>query len=319
MGKLSVELNNVNIIAILKNTIESILPTAEKKSIRIIESLKLSQAYVYADEHRLKQIFWNILSNAIKFTPPHGKIQIDINVVNKNLPHLIHISISDTGKGIKPEFLPFIFDLFHQVDSSSTRGHIGLGLGLVLVHSLLDMQGGKITAHSQGDNLGSTFTVTLPLIDSEQMFSAKKQNNLFADFKDSLENHYLHGLTILFVDDGYETREIIKAALSFFGATVFLAATVKEAYDLFKSNSFDIIISDIAMPDEDGYSLVNKIRQYETKQKQKNIVIALTAYAGSENVNKAIDAGFDAHLAKPFDISQLVQIIRDKTQIRSIA
>jgi CheY-like chemotaxis protein/two-component sensor histidine kinase len=312
MGKLSVELQYVNVISVLKQTIDSISPAAAKKHIEIKEDLSVPEVFISADSARLKQIFWNILSNAIKFTPNYGRIEIKISVSLKNQKQFIHISIIDNGKGIKPEFIPFIFDRFAQIDSSSTRTHGGLGLGLALVHSLLKLQGGEIEANSQGENYGSTFTVTFPLMESDQMLVYRNQNISALQDGISIENTYLQGIKLLLVDDGEQTREALCSALFYFGAQVCLAASVREALDIYQKDPLDIIISDIAMPEEDGYDLLRKIRQTEHYKKKKNIIIALTAYAGPENFEKAISAGFDYHLAKPVDIIKLVMLIKEK-------
>lgn len=294
MGKLLIDLHPINLKILLQKVVDAIRPTADKKSIGIHTEIDVHNVLVSADSARLKQVLWNLLANAIKFTPPSGKITVKLSTQTIDGNKLAQIIIQDTGKGIKPEFLPHIFNLFSQADSSSVRVHGGMGIGLALVNNLLKLLGGTISAESPGVNQGSTFTVSLPLLTEEPHMPE------------------LSGLKILFVDDEEKTREAMSVALSSLGAKVILASSAKAAFEIFISSSPDVIVSDIAMPEEDGYSLLAKIRAHESYMEKPIPTIALTAYNRSTHFGKS-SSDFHAYLTKPVDILQLARVIKEQS------
>ncbi len=306
LGKLSIELKNINLIDTLLKTIATIKPSAEKKLITIKENIAFDIVFVNSDRSRLQQIFWNILSNAIKFTPAKGCIEIGISLSADK----VIISFSDTGKGVKPEFLPYIFDRFSQADASTTRRHGGLGIGLAIVKSLLELQGGAIDADSPGENQGTRFTVTLPILKNHFFEQLDFPMTLPLSYLSNNKFSSLKNIKILYVDDQPHTGDAIAYVISSFDAQIYLAYSVKEALHIYQNIKPDIIISDIAMPDEDGYSLIRKIRIIE-KQMDWNEVpaIALTAHANQEHLEIALAAGFQTYLTKPINMMQIIEAI----------
>ncbi len=309
-GKLVVEFEPVNVLSLLLSSVESIRPSAEKKSIQIYENHTSDQVFVSADSVRLKQVFWNLLSNAVKFTPNDGKINVTLDVVEEDEVRKVRVRIQDTGKGISSEFLPRLFQRFSQQDSSNIRAHGGLGLGLSLVRSLLDLLGGSVEAASPGEGLGSTFTVKLPLIDEKVKDDQKRISSADALAKpDIYSADALSKLKILVVDDDQKTREVLLAALTSFGAQVRLAASAREAFEMLEKFETDVLVSDIGMPEEDGYSLIRRVRATNSERKKGIPAIALTAFVGHGEHRKAISEGYQAHLSKPVDAQQLVRAI----------
>jgi CheY-like chemotaxis protein len=252
---------------------------------------------VSGDAGRLQQVVWNLLSNAIKFTPNNGQVDICLEQVSNSA----QITVSDTGKGINPKFLPYIFDSFRQEDASTTRKYGGLGLGLAIVRSLVEAHGGTIWAQSKGEGQGAKFTVQLPLLDIQPQ---KSQT-------DQLTNQQpeITGIRVLVVDDEADTRELLTALLTQYGAevlTVVSAAEVLVALESFKPN---VLVSDIGMPDVDGYNLIQKIRSLPPASGGQIPAIALTAYARIEDRQRSLLAGFQYHISKPIDVGELLQAI----------
>jgi CheY-like chemotaxis protein/anti-sigma regulatory factor (Ser/Thr protein kinase) len=258
---------------------------------------------VSGDAGRLKQVVWNLLTNAIKFTSPKGIIEVTLNELTSE--HKVRICIRDTGKGISAEFLPHIFKLFTQADSSSVRVHGGLGIGLALVHSLVKLQGGDIKAESPGEGKGSTFTVTLPLRSEKNAVEpvTKKHSS------NALDHFSLSGLRILLVDDDEATLRSTQQVLCSFGAEVRWVLSTSEAIDEFKKARPDLIVSDIGMPIRDGYSLIREIRGLKVEEGGNTPALALTAYADAQSRDLALQAGYQAHRAKPIDSEDLVRTI----------
>jgi CheY-like chemotaxis protein len=256
-----------------------------------------------ADPLRLQQIFSNLLTNAIKFTPPGGQIFVSLDRSSGPEGELARIQFKDTGIGIKPEFIVQIFERFNQADSSTTRSYGGLGLGLSIVKSLVEMQNGTVKAESQGK--GSTFTVTLPLVPEKD----RGYIDLEAQYEQRKTFARLDGLKILVVDDSVDNLRLFSVMLKSLGAEVQLAESAQEG--LLKLSKFepDILLSDISMPNEDGFSLIRKVRVLEAGQARSLPAIALTAYAGENDVRNVIAAGFSAHVAKPVEKRLLSQVI----------
>jgi CheY-like chemotaxis protein len=255
---------------------------------------------MFADPIRLQQILWNLITNAIKFSPDGSKVLVKLNRVQSVSGDIIQFQVSDNGKGIKPDFLPFVFERFTQVDSTSTRAYGGLGLGLAIVRKLVEMHMGTISVESLGDNRGSTFTVSLP---AKPELPSQKPVNRTHDYSEA----DLSGLKILLVDDEEPAREVFCLLLEAFNAEVKTAGSASEALAVFKDFRPNVLVSDIAMPVEDGYSLIAKIRALNPTVP----ALALSAYAGQDEINRMLAAGFHAHVAKPVDAGKLARSIAD--------
>ncbi|NBD17896.1 MAG: response regulator [Cyanobacteria bacterium] len=296
-GKLNLNLTSVDLSGVIDAAIETVKSAATAKSITL--NLELSPIpTLYGDPVRLQQVIWNLLSNAIKFTPQGGRVDICLEGVEEEA----HLTVKDTGQGISPHFLPHIFESFRQQDASLTRNFGGLGLGLSITRYLVEAHGGTITAESAGAGLGATFTVRLPLVHvaSELTLTEKEESSSKAD---------LTGIRILAVDDEVDARELLNVVLTAYHAEVRAASSAREALALLASFQPDILISDIAMPDRDGYALIKQIRALPAEAGGQISAIALTAYAQVEDQQRAIASGYQTHLAKPIDIKQLVRAI----------
>jgi CheY-like chemotaxis protein len=280
--------------------------------------------YVIGDPVRLQQVIWNLLTNAIKFSPPSSKIDIFLTEDISQVPTIAEIKIKDYGKGISSEFLPFVFTQFSQADSSSIRVHGGLGLGLSIVKNLVELQNGKVKVENNLNEPGTTFTLNFPLVDAVAFTTLTEQNETKPSIKiPSIPTHEpkkllnkgsLNDVKILLVDDDENTRDALVNFLQTYGAIVESAesaVTALRKIELFKPN---ILISDIAMPNEDGYSLIRKIRGLESSRFKDIPAIALTAFAANEDAQKALASGFQTHLSKPVDSSDLINAILKLTQ-----
>jgi len=252
---------------------------------------------VSGDATRLQQVVWNLLSNAIKFTPNQGQVDIRLEQIDNQA----QITVSDTGKGIHPDFLPYIFESFRQEDASTTRKYGGLGLGLTIVRQLVEAHGGTIVADSPGKGLGATFTVLLPLLNVEP------ENNQTGDLPQQILD--LTGIRVLAVDDELDTRELLTALLTQYGAEVLTVASVAEVLTSLKSFQPDVLVSDIGMPEVDGYTLIQQIRALPPEQGGQLPAIALTAYATEDDRQRAIASGYQQHLIKPLEPEQLAEAI----------
>ncbi|HEY9805894.1 MAG TPA: ATP-binding protein, partial [Candidatus Obscuribacterales bacterium] len=295
-GKLTLNLALVPLTTPITAALETVHLSAEAKSIQVKSQLNPDVGPVMGDAGRLQQVFWNLLSNAIKFTPEQGQIQVKLEQVEQSA----QITVADSGQGIRPEFLPFVFNRFRQQDSSITRQFGGLGLGLSICRQLVEAHGGTIAADSAGEGKGATFTVRLPLISQA---SASTPAALPTQQSTSLK-----GTQILVVDDEPFTLQFITFALEEAGATVTAVTSGKAALQALRRSTFDVLISDIGMREMDGYALIQQIRS-AFPQNQKLPAIALTAYATEENSQKALSAGFQQHLAKPIEPEALISAI----------
>jgi PAS domain S-box-containing protein len=303
-GKLRLDVRAVDLPSVISAAVDSARPAAEAKNIRLQTLLDPQAGPISGDPDRLQQIVWNLLSNAVKFTPKNGRIQVRLERVNSH----VEIVISDTGKGIEPEFLPFVFDRFRQSDGSMTRRHGGLGLGLAIVRQLVELHGGTVSVESAGEEQGSTFIVSLPLLPMRREPASELPRVHPAAENGSLQDcpPEINDLRVLLVDDEADSRDLLNLVLNSCGATVKTASSAAEAFELIKSEKFDIIVSDIGMPGEDGFSLVGKIRELPVEQGGSTPAIALTAYARAEDRVKALRSGFQMHIAKPVDASELI-------------
>ncbi len=306
-GKLSLDVRTVDLTNIVNAAVDSIRPAADAKGIRLQLVLDPAAGPISGDANRLQQIVWNLLSNAIKFTPKDGWIQVTLQRVESH----VEIIVTDSGVGISNEFLPFVFDRFRQADASTTRLHGGLGLGLSIVRQLVDLHGGSVSVSSEGQGKGATFTIMLPFVGvvGNQNDSDPAQP-VQIDERNSFQGlPSLNGLKILVVDDEADTRELIREVLKECGSEVITSGSAAEALAALEQHKPDILISDLGMPDEDGYSLISKIRALPSERGGQIPAAALTAYARAEDRMLVLRAGFQFHLPKPVDSSELVTVI----------
>ena len=297
-GKIQLNVDPVDLVSLISAAVDRARPAAQKKQIEILELNSLESLTVCGDSNRLQQVFGNLISNAIKFTPQGGQIAIELESRDSS----VCIRVSDTGCGISAEFLPYIFDRFRQGGDKHARSHGGLGLGLAIVRQLVELHGGTIQAESLGTGQGATFTVNLPLIAANE--SAKIGDET------EREAPSLQGLHVLAVDDQVDTLELLKAILEDYGARVTTVASSAEALDAIARSRFDILLSDISMPQEDGYTLIRKVRTLEAEQGSQQIpAAAITANAREEDRTQALSAGFQLHLPKPINPEELVAVV----------
>ncbi|WP_337885846.1 PAS domain S-box protein [Fischerella thermalis] len=341
-GKVRLNLRPTNLIPVIQAALDTVSPTASTKSINLqftildfgledadgnsaMESSDIQNPnfQVSGDPDRLQQVIWNLLSNAVKFTPEGGQVEVRLSkgMVSGNCrqggnlsplshPSLIYaqIQVIDTGKGISPEFLPYVFDRFRQADATTTRTQGGLGLGLAIVRNLVELHGGTISVASQGEGQGSTFTIQLPLLSTGPVpnelaeLAILRQTNCETNFN-------LSGLKILTVDDEADTREFLQTALEQYGAIVTTAASTREALQLVQQVKPDVLLSDIGMPGEDGYTLIRQLRSLPPEQGGQIPAAALTAYARQEDRQLALAAGFQMHVPKPIEPIQLLTVV----------
>ena len=306
-GNLSIDLRPVDLSKVIKAVIESVSPTFEAKRIGCETTPTLEPCLVSGDAARLQQVCWNLFTNAVKFTPEGGRIRVG---VQKTAGH-VEMSVDDNGVGIDPEFLPYIFDRFRQGDGSTTRRHGGLGLGLAIVRHLVELHQGRITVQSKGKDQGTTVLITLPLAFAPgTRESGDQPTREFQHGDMSLETtHLLDGLRVLVVDDEPDTRSLLNTILTRSGSEVRCCGSAANAIQEFKNWTPDVLVSDIGMPDEDGYVLIKKLRQQKSKRVSGIPAIALTAYATPDDRAQVLAAGFQMHVAKPIEPETLVSSI----------
>ncbi|MEH2222974.1 ATP-binding protein [Nostoc sp.] len=301
-GKLNLKMLPVNLVLVIEAGLETVRLAAEAKNIQIQTMLDAAFGKVLGDSGRLQQVIWNLLSNAVKFTPEGGKIDIQLECVDAQA----QITVSDTGKGISPEFLPYVFEYFRQADGTTTRKFGGLGLGLAIVRHLIELHGGTIQAESLGEGQGAIFRVRLPLIKKDL---TPKQNIDVAALNPSPSIEILAGIQILVVDDDDDTRDFHTFVLEQAGAMVTAVTSAKEALQILAKSQPDMLLSDIGMPEMDGYMLMRQVKALQANQAKQIPAIALTAYAGEINQQQALEAGFQKHLSKPVEPDKLVKAI----------
>jgi PAS domain S-box-containing protein len=314
-GKLRMDVRPSDPITFIDAAVEAVRPAAEAKGVRVQKVMDTGAVSIPGDPVRLQQVVWNLLSNAIKFTPRGGRVQIRSERVNSHL----EIVVSDTGQGISPDFLPHVFDRFRQADQKTSRQHGGMGLGLAIVRHLVELHGGTVQANSEGVGHGSTFTVQLPISPIYQFDAAASRVHPGArDLLPANEpTDRLDGLTILVVDDEPDTRDLLKQGLEFCGATVRLAGSAAEALNALQSGIPDILISDIGMPGIDGYELIRQIRDLQAEKGRRIPAIALTAYTRVEDRLQALRAGYDMHVPKPVELTELCAVATSLTRWKS--
>ncbi len=303
-GKLLIEPSRIEIAKVVEAAAESIGPSAEDKGINFKTTLAPEAGMVLGDPDRLQQAVWNLLSNAVKFTPERGNIELRLTRVNSQ----IEIAVIDDGQGISPDFLPHVFDRFRQQDATTARQHGGLGLGLAIVRHLAELHGGSVRVESEGEGRGATFTITLPVAAAHAPPPGKARgSSIISESYTKLPS--LDGVRILLVDDLAEARELITFALVNKGAEVRTADSATEGLSVLGEWRPDVILSDIAMPSEDGYSFIRKVRKLSEAKGGKIPAAALTAYVGSKERLKSIEAGYQAYITKPVEWSELVMIV----------
>jgi len=295
-NKLTLAISPVDLAMTVTDALETMQLAAEAKSIQLRSALATDVGTIMGDAGRLQQIVWNLLSNAVKFTPNGGRIEVRLNEVGASA----QLQVIDTGKGIQSDFLPYLFEAFRQEDNTTTRRFGGLGLGLSIVRQLVELHGGTVTAESLGEGQGVTFTVQFPI--SRQPFirpTFSSPDNQAID---------LSGVRVLVVDDVTDSRELVAFVLEQSGAIVTTATSAQAAFERLAQETFDVIVSDIGMPDLNGYELLQQIRS-DLPQCDRIPAIALTAYATESDQQQALESGFQRHLAKPIDPEALVKTV----------
>ena len=323
-GKLRLGVRPMSLAPVIESAADAVRPAADAKRIKIVFNLDATADQISGDPDRLQQVVWNLLSNAVKFTPPSGRIEVALERVGGQA----QVRVTDSGQGIDPKFLPFVFDRFRQGDSSSTRSHGGLGIGLTIVRHIVELHGGTVEAHSRGEGQGSTFVVNLPvkavrvetepevpgavpgLLPTPQPLPAGAGNGDAAPAT-AAGGGELGGLRVLVVDDEPDARELISIILQRHGAEVTTAASAREGLQQLGRLRPAVLVSDIAMPDEDGYALIECVRQLTPEDGGGTPAVALTAYAREEDRRRALACGYQAHLAKPVEPAQLVSAVAE--------
>jgi len=305
-GRIHLEVQPLYLHDVVTQSVESVLQAAAAKNIRLLPLLDSRIGLVRGDPNRLQQVLWNLLSNAIKFTPAGGRVQVVLERVNSH----VEISVEDNGIGIRDEFLPHVFDRFRQADPGSSRKFGGLGLGLSIVKSLVELHGGSVRVKSPGENLGSTFIVALPISHVRSEGSEVSTTRVARiDSLDQVELPRLDGIRVLVVDDEPDGRALVARILDGQGAHPMCASSATEALELLSREHFDLLLSDIGMPDTNGYELIGQVRQMDRSRPRPLPAIALTAYARTEDRQRSLLAGFHMHLSKPTEARELVASI----------
>ena len=314
-GRLRIDRRRVDLTRVLEAAIESIRPAAEAKSIRITLVLDGKLAVLKGDPVRLQQVAWNLLSNAVKFTSRGGRVDVALQHIESSA----EIRVTDSGRGIAPAFLPYVFDPFRQEDATSNRARGGLGLGLAIARRLVELHGGQITVQSEGEGRGATFTVTLPLrAPAEDAVSDGASVNDDASME-AFKHRDLSGVHVLVVDDHGDSRDLIRAVLETCGAEVDTAGDVDEAMTAFTHRVPNVLISDIGMPGQDGYALIQKVRRLPANRGGGVPAAALSAYARTEDRRRALNAGYSMHLAKPIEPGELIDVVASLTRFATTA
>jgi CheY-like chemotaxis protein len=308
-GKSRLEMRMVELLPIVEAATDAARPAAAAKRIQILSTLDPAAGPVSGDPDRLQQVVWNLLSNAVKFTPAEGQVEVRLEREEADAK----LTVSDTGEGIEPEFLPFVFDRFRQFEASPARLTGGLGLGLAIVRHLMELHGGTVSAASRGRGQGATFTVTLPLAAPREESSEVERDRL-AIAGEIPQSHapspdYLRDLRVLVVDDEAEARNLLVLMLTSYGAEVRDSASAAEALQILDEWRPDVLVSDIGMPVEDGYELMRKVRAREPERGGLIPALALTAYARVEDARRALEAGYQTHIPKPVPPDELAAVV----------
>jgi CheY-like chemotaxis protein len=307
-GKLRIERRPLELARVIRAALDVVRPAAEAKEIQLEASFDPSVRPVLGDEDRLQQVVWNLLSNAIKFTPRAGRVAVDVLQVDSR----VQIRVTDTGRGIRPTFLPHVFERFRQADAATTRDHGGLGLGLAIVRHITELHGGTVSAVSEGEGRGSTFTIELPI----HPVAIPAVPRAALDGAGAEPDQRLTGVHVLVVDDEPDARELLGELLRDGGAEVRTAASADEAMTANEAAAPDVLVSDIGMPGQDGYALIRRVKAYERDRGGRIPAVALTAYARDEDRRRALRAGYETHVAKPVDGDELSAAIANLARWR---
>ena len=303
-GRLALDARPVHLRGVIEDAIDALAPASAAKNIRIERLLK-DGVMIHGDRDRLQQVVWNLVSNALKFTPKGGRVEVELLEEDEDAL----IRVTDTGIGISEEFLPFVFDRFRQADSSMSRRHSGLGLGMAIVRHLVELHGGTVSAESEGEGRGATFRLRLPR--RAEVATAEVLAPPLERREEAVTNlEHLNGVHVLIVEDDTDSRNVLALLLQKLGASVEAVPSAREAVARVSSRRPDVLVSDIGMPEEDGYSLIRKLRQMPADSQKKLPAIALTAYARRQDAEAAIGAGFDCHLPKPVAPAELIRAIK---------
>jgi signal transduction histidine kinase/CheY-like chemotaxis protein len=307
-GKVLLELQRVQLANVIKNAIESIRPAAAAKGIRLVLDLADTTVEFVADEDRLQQIVWNLLSNAVKFTPAAGEVRVAASTTTSSS---VSIRVEDTGKGIAAELLPYVFDRFRQGDASTTKRHSGLGLGLAIVRHLVELHGGTVSARSAGEGRGAVFEVVLPIPAVAPRGPTAEASPVGKEISRprTVTTDSLAGIHVLVVDDEHDARDLLATVLQEAGAVVTTASSVAEALAILATIAISVVVSDVGMPVEDGYTFLRRLRAEAPVALRKIPALALTAYARAEDRQRATSAGFQEHATKPVDPDVLVSTV----------
>jgi len=303
-GKLHLEIRPVDLATIVQEALDTVRPVAAVKAIEITAEFDPRGGLVSGDSARLQQVVWNLLSNAIKFTPRGGRVSVSLECEGSH----VELRVVDTGQGINPAFLPFVYDRFRQANNTSARKHGGLGLGLAIVRHLVEMHGGTVLADSQGEGHGSTFSVRLPLMIAKRADEAERDAQ-----NESQDIPRLNGVRVLIVDDERDAREMLCVMLEQRGVEARMAGTASEAFKMLQAWKPDVLVSDVGMPGEDGYALIAKVRALAPELGGRVPAVALTGYAGPEDSQRLTSAGYNICVAKPVEFAELVRTVASLT------
>jgi len=311
-GKLRLDMRPVDVVKVVLAAVDVVMPSAHARHIAVRTNLDPRTPSVLGDQDRLQQVIWNLLSNALKFTEPGGTMSVRVALNGR----FVRIVVTDTGQGISREFLPHVFERFRQADASSSRRHGGLGVGLALVHYLIELHGGSVHAFSEGEGKGATFTIDLPMMPPQEVDHRAEP--------DGLQSHAMASLAharVLLIDDETDARDLSQAVLEQCGATVMAVSSGAEALSVLRTASPgllpNVIVSDLGMPTEDGYQLIRRIRALDTAL-SRIPAVAVTGYATSEDVQRALDAGFQLHISKPMDPAAFVAAVADLARTKPV-
>ncbi len=309
-GKLRLDMRPVDVVKVVLAAVDVVMPSAHARHIAVRTNLDPRTPSVLGDQDRLQQVIWNLLSNALKFTDQGGTIGVRVLLNGR----FVRIVVTDTGQGISPEFLPHVFERFRQADASSSRRHGGLGVGLALVHDLIELHGGSVYASSDGEGKGATFTIDLPTVPPQEIDHRVEPEGLHDRQMASLAH-----ARVLLIDDEADARDLSHAVLEQCGASVIAVSSGAEALEVLRAASPDllpnVIVSDLGMPAEDGYQLIRRIRALDAEP-GRIPAVAVTGYATSEDVQRALDAGFQLHISKPMDPALFVAAVADLARTR---